>query len=361
VDEANLVIKFCCENCGQKFSVHKNNAGKKGKCPKCKNIIVIPKIQTQSPLSNQTDSETDEVSPKNSAYDSALLVMPQKDKTQELPLSHTETAGSSADYEQEFEEEDAEETSALRRLPWCIDIFLYPLSISGIIYLVICFCSPIFISLIYQFLLQQIWPIGELIIAIFYMLFVGYVMYYLSWCIIDSTKGGRRAPDITNQPSSSKGELIECVGILLACIVFCFWPVAVYYIATGKTDFLYWMLITLGLLFFPMALLSGFLHDSISGLNPMLITKSVIKTFPRYFPTVIFFVGFFVVLSVVTPQLPQSKNFESISPYISELTGNIFGSRYALRLTGFIYLAMTAAHILGGFYCKCKERLNWEV
>jgi hypothetical protein len=193
------------------------------------------------------------------------------------------------------------------------------------------------------------------------MLFVGYVMYYFSWCIVDSTKGGWRAPDIPFQSSSAKGEFIECVGILLACIVFCFWPVGLYYIATEKTGILYWLLTAIGLLLFPMALLSGFLHDSINGLNPALIIKSIIKTVPRYFPIVIFFAGFFVVLSVLTPQLPQSKNFESISLYISEVAGNIFGSRYALRLTGFIYIAMIGAHILGRFYCKCKERLNWEV
>jgi phage FluMu protein Com len=354
------MIKFNCKKCGQKLSVPETRAGKKGKCPRCKNIIVVPAIQTSDNSTNQMDSGACEDSSKSSSYDSALLDIRKKDKVQELVLKNTETSESSVEHEQEFKEEDTEETTASRRLPWFIDIFLYPLSISGLVYLVICFCAPIVISLIWQFLLQQIWPIGELIIAIFYMLFVGYVMYYLSWCIIDSTKGGRRAPDITNQ-SSPKGELIQCAGILLACIVFCFWPVAVYYIFTEKTGLIYWMLAAIGLLFFPMALLSGFLHDSINGLNPVLITKSVIKTFNRYLPIVIFFAGFFIVLSVIIPPFPQSKNFKSISHYISEFIGNIFGSRYALRLTGFIYIAMIGAHILGRFYCECKERLNWEV
>jgi hypothetical protein len=360
VDEADAILKFHCEYCGQKFSVHKNLAGKKGKCPKCKNIIVIPKARTQSSTANKIDQATDEVGSKSSSYDSDLLATPQKDKTQELRSIRSETPERSAEYEQESEEEDTEEAAASGSLPWLIDIFLYPLSISGLVYLVICFCTPILISLIWRYLLQQVWPISELIIATLYVLYVGYVMYYLSWCIIDSTKGGRRAPDITQQ-SSPKGELIQCAGILLACIVFCFWPVAVYYILTVKTGFIYWLLAAIGLLFFPMALLSGFLHDSINGLNPVLITKSVIKTFNRYLPIVIFFAGFFIVLSVVIPPFPQSKNFKSISDYISEFIGNIFGSRHALRLAGFIYIAMIAAHILGRFYCKCKEQLNWEV
>jgi len=196
-------------------------------------------------------------------------------------------------------------------------------------------------------------------LAILYLLFVGYVLCYLSWCVIDSTKGGLRAPDINLQPQPAKEGLIELVGILLACIAVCFGPVVVYYIFTKKTDFLYWLLTAVGLLFFPMALLAGFLYDSIVGLNPILIIKSVIKTFSAYLPVVIFFAGLFAVLSTIAPQLPQSESLESILLYLSRFINIIFNPRFALRLTGFIYLAMIGAHILGRFYWWHKEKLNW--
>jgi len=246
-----------------------------------------------------------------------------------------------------------------RKWPWLIDIFLYPLSISGLIHLVIFLCIPILISLIYRYLLGYLWPVGELMAGILYLLFVGYVLYYLSWCVIDSTKGGLRAPDVNLQPSPVKEELIGWVGILLACIAVCFWPAAVYYIFTKKPDFLFWLLTGVGLSFFPMALLTGFLYDSISGLNPILIIKSVIKTFPAYLPVVIFFAGLFGVLSRVTPQLPQSESLESLLLYLSRVINIIFNARFALRLTGFIYLAMIAAHILGRFYWLHKDKLDW--
>ena len=363
MDKADSTIKFRCKNCGRKFSVPQIHAGKKGKCPKCKETIVVPEIQTTSSVTEQSNSEDTKTSSKSSAYDSALPDMPQKDKIQELPLSQPDISEKTVEYEQELEEESAEKTEATaqRKLPWLIDIFLYPLSISGLIHLVIFFCVPILISLAYVFLLQQIYPVSELILAILYILFVGYVLYYLSWCIIDSTKGGLRAPDINLQPSPAKGEPIECAGIFLACIVVCFWPAAVYYIFTRKTDLLYWLLTAAGLLFFPMALLAGFLNDSISGLNPMLIVKSVIKTFPGYFPVVIFFAGFFAVLSIVIPPPPQSKGLEPILLHLSQVINNVFNARFTLRSTGFIYLAMTGAHILGMFYCKYQEKLNWEV
>lgn len=42
------MIKFCCKNCGQKFTVSDQQAGKKGKCPKCKQTIVIPPAAQES-------------------------------------------------------------------------------------------------------------------------------------------------------------------------------------------------------------------------------------------------------------------------------------------------------------------------
>jgi DNA-directed RNA polymerase subunit RPC12/RpoP len=361
VDKADSTIKFHCHNCGRKLSVPQIHAGKKGKCPKCTNIIVVPEIQITSSVTEQSNSEDTKTSSKSSAYDSALLDMPQKDKIQDLPLSQPENTEKTAEYDQELEEESAEktETAAQRKLPWLIDIFLYPLSISGFIHLVIFLCAPILISLAYVFLLQQIYPVSDLILAILYVLFVGYVLYYLSWCVIDSTKGGLRAPDMNLQASPAKGEIIECAGIFLACIVVCFWPAAVYYIFTKKTDFLYWLLTAAGLLFFPMALLAGFLNDSIRGLNPMLIIKSIIKTFAAYFPVVIFFAGFFAVLSIVIPPPPQSKGLEPMLLYLSQVINVFFNARFALRSTGFIYLAMIGAHILGRFYCRCKDKLDW--
>ncbi len=246
-----------------------------------------------------------------------------------------------------------------RKLPWFVDIFLYPLSISGLIYLIIFLCTPFLINLIYRFLLNHIWPVGDLMAVILYLLFVGYVLYYLSWCVVDSAKGGLRAPDINLQSSPTKGELLGWVGILLACVAVCFWPSAVYYVFTKKTDFFYWLLILVGLLFFPMALLAGFLYDSIAELNPILIIKSVFKTLPAYLPVVIFFFGLFVVFRKVTPQLPQPKSPVSMLLYLPQVINTISGAGFALRLTGFIYLAMIAAHLLGRFYWWHKDKLDW--
>ena len=38
------MIEFSCENCGQKLRVADDKAGKKGKCPKCENPVVVPSL-----------------------------------------------------------------------------------------------------------------------------------------------------------------------------------------------------------------------------------------------------------------------------------------------------------------------------
>lgn len=42
VPEKSTIIEFHCESCGQKITVPEKYAGKKGSCPKCKNAIVVP-------------------------------------------------------------------------------------------------------------------------------------------------------------------------------------------------------------------------------------------------------------------------------------------------------------------------------
>ena len=105
MDKADSTIKFHCKNCGYKFSAPSIQTGKKCKCPKCKNMIVVPEIQTTSSVTEQNNSRHAKTSSESSTYDLALLDMPQKDKTQDLPLNHNETTGNSAKYNQEPEEE----------------------------------------------------------------------------------------------------------------------------------------------------------------------------------------------------------------------------------------------------------------
>lgn len=246
-----------------------------------------------------------------------------------------------------------------RKWPWFVDIFLYPLSISGLIHLVIFLCAPILISLIHRFILGYIWPIGELIVAILYLLFVGYVLYYLSWCVIDSTKGRLRAPDIALQLSPAKEELLGWVGILLACTAVCFCPVAVYYIFTERANLTFWLLFAIGFFFLPMALLRGVLFDSLDALNPISIIGSIFRTFFSYCGLVLFICAPGALIAVIISNLSKPYALQQTPFYISMVLNYLLGTAFIYQKIAFIYLAMVAAHLLGRFYWWHKDKLDW--
>jgi hypothetical protein len=341
VDDADSIIKFSCENCGQKFSVHKNNAGKKGKCPRCRNIVIVPELESTNSTVRQGDSEDSKINSKYSDYDLSLLAMPQKDKTQDLLLNHTETSESSDEYNQEPEEELAEETAALRKLPWFVDIFLYPISASGLVNLAIL-----------SFLPRMLPPLGHLdywihispSIAII-VVFVGYLIYCLSDCIRHSAGGNRRAPDIELSLSilMYAGELIWLILNTFICVAVCVGPLLAYIIITKQTDIIFWLLVTYGVLFLPMVLLGLVLFDSLRALNPILIIASMINVFLPYCGLVLLFFSVCGVIAIILVIMPQS-----------------FITSYLLSVVC-IYLTMIMAHLLGRFCYKYRERLNWEV
>ena len=45
VPEKSTIIEFPCGSCGHKISVPERQGGKKGKCPKCKNPVVVPPLK----------------------------------------------------------------------------------------------------------------------------------------------------------------------------------------------------------------------------------------------------------------------------------------------------------------------------
>jgi phage FluMu protein Com len=336
VDDADSIIKFRCENCGQKFSVLKNNAGKKGKCPKCKNIIVVPQIKS----TNQTNPEILEVSSKSSAYDSALLATSQKDETQELALSHTEAAAGSDEYNEQ-PEEDVEETGAVHKLPWFVDIFLYPISVSALINLAIL-----------SFLPRMLPPLGHLnywmhlppSLAIIVIL-IGYLIYCLSDYIRDSADGNRRAPDIELSLSilTNAWELVWLILNTFICVTVCVGPLVAYLIITKRTDITFWLLVTYGILYLPMVLLGLVLFDSLRALNPILIIASILNVFLPYCGLVLLFLAVCGLIAIILVIMPQSWILSYILSAVC------------------IYLTIVMSHVLGRFCYRYREKLNWEV
>ena len=112
------MIKFQCINCGQKIRVLEVHAGKKGKCPKCKTVVVVPEINDDVSLGPQ-DSD---------GYNLQSV---------QQPVAGWPNVSNESVLKPESKERPPE-----RKLPWVIDIFLYPMSMSGLINLGIFWILP---------------------------------------------------------------------------------------------------------------------------------------------------------------------------------------------------------------------------
>jgi hypothetical protein len=178
-------------------------------------------------------------------------------------------------HEQITKTEEAEKPP-IHKLPWILDILLYPTSIPGLINLGIFWILPIFLGFIRRILpIPFVWTIGSFVVAT-------YMCYYLMECIRDSAKGGIRAPEnISSMPSTS--DTVSQTMEIVASIVIFWGPVAAYSMykifwqTTGsnfaynlRTDTVFWLLLGYGIFFFPMGLLALAMFNSTSAFNPFL-------------------------------------------------------------------------------------------
>ena len=342
------MIKFQCKHCGQKIKIHEVHSGKKGKCPKCKTIVVVPEINDDISLKPR-DSDTDNLQYVQQPSEPELRL--KRDSPPQTRFDGLSADGLNVTNESLLKPE-IKEKPPKRKLPWILDIFLYPTSTSGLINLGIFWILPILFGFI-----QRLLPICyiQLLAFIATLVVAAYMYYYFMECIRDSATGEIRAPEnIANMPDMSEAvwqlmEIVACViifwGPIAAYLIYkIFWqPTGAGFVYDPTTDAIFWLLLGYGIFFFPIGLLALAMFNSTSAFNPLLWIASIFSTFLQYCCLVLFFcvLGWLVLRIVYS--FPQSRFF-----------AYLFGA-------AFIYLAMVASHLLGRFYYLNSEKLNWEV
>jgi len=374
VDKADFTIKFHCENCGQKISVPQIHAGKKGKCPKCKHPVVVPKqAEHASPdkssrLVSFARSMCDKEIKVPESSRGKLIECPHCGCYVEVPSEKTPTLESksaikpgpeddvfdmSLEERQKLDGEirvDETEQAEERKLPWLVDIFLYPTSASGMIHIAIFLIVPILIGLLSRFVFSYARHYGGILSLILYVLLIGYMFFYFGECIRDSAAGGLRAPEtLANAPGTS--DLFEQYVCLFACYAFFFGPATfyrsyIYFSNTQMNSAIFWPLLAYGVFFFPMGILAVVMFGSVNGLNPILLIGSIASTFFQYCGLVIFFSGLYAlfILSII---LPFRYRWGILPKVISNIV--------------LIWLLLVAGHLIGCFYRRYQKKLNWEV
>ncbi|HEY5504525.1 MAG TPA: hypothetical protein VIK28_05150 [Sedimentisphaerales bacterium] len=245
-----------------------------------------------------------------------------------------------------------------RTLPWLIDIFLYPMNISGVIHMVIFAIIP---PLLWLLVLRYIHPFGGVPYLILYLLLAGYAFYYISYCVFDSSRGGLRAPDVTIYDSPDKIELFSQVFLVIGVVAVCFFPAVIYYITTERIDLLFWLLSAVCIFFLPMAVLTAVLFDSVDALNPVTIITSIYRTFLPYCGLVLAFSVLAGLIAPVILGLPKPGNLIAGLIYLQLLMDYLLGTAYFWYKIAFVYLSIVSAHLLGRFYLRYKKELNWGI
>ncbi len=348
VPDKSLFVDFNCENCGEKISAVRTRIGKTGKCPKCGLTLVVPGMQGQISAAKRSNAESPEAHATDSARDLTLLEIPQEYRVQDRPG----TSQGAVEQKQEFEEDSAAEESesaAQRKLPWFIDIFLYPTSAPGLTHLAIFIGIP----LIIRFVMWLLGPFAlALVIPSFIInLLIGcYMGWYFAECVRESAAGGVRAPEAfaTADVSSMFGQCLY----LGACYIIFALPAAFYSIFTNRMDATFWILAAFGVFFFPMGLLAVVMFNSNTAFNPVLLIGSILSTFFQYCGLVLLIGGIVLAVMALT-SMTQSENIQQIE-----------GGTMLLEVLFsciLLYVAFVVAHLLGRFYWRYQEKLNWEV
>lgn len=351
VPAESTVIEFHCENCDRKINVSKSHAGKKAICPQCNNTFIIPAIP--SPGSAAKQNYSGDLIPRStdSPHDLTLMDVPEQYKLKEEPTVRYSVS------EENMASEEIE-YPAQRKLPWIVDIFLYPISGGGL--------STIGILLFFR-LLTDFTATGLLVCCgcvggilgfiIKIVIYYSYMYWYFTECVRDSAGGGLRAPVIlASMPDL--GAMIWHFLRIFSCYAFTLGPATfyrgyTYYTGIETNNVILFALLTYGIFFFPMGILAVVMFDSVNGLKPTLLIRSIASTFFRYCGLVILFYGFgvlFVVL-LVRMRLILIQNGLFSGFFLIYIFSNIF----------FLYALLISGHLLGRFFYRYEDRLYWEV
>jgi hypothetical protein len=364
------MIRFSCKHCGQKIRVPEVCAGRKGKCPKCKKIVLVPKVKDTTEVASSVEPIDSQIVPQATILNPSVF----EEGPKETPAEETSTGGevgggslgmlasalgSRAAYK-------VQEERPTRKLPWFIDIFLYPISKAGLSTIGVIIGVPLAMTLFMLLLglMMLVFP-PMLVFVVFFGMIGGlirilislFAYWYLCECIRDSADGGIRAPE-TMATTPGIGEMFWQFMRLVGCFIFFWAPLAGYFYSSGgrwlfllsgneplESGFspsILILLLAYAVFFFPMGLLSVVFFDSLAGLNPILIIGSILSTFFQYCGLILLFfaIGALSILSVtILPQLWFLRFFSNVT---------------------LLYMAMVYAHLLGRFYWKYQEKLNWD-
>jgi hypothetical protein len=217
---------------------------------------------------------------------------------------------------------------------------LYPFSISGIIHILVFSLLP---PLWAQATTLRFWEspgIGPLFWLVVLTL---YFVHYAAACLSDSAAGGTRAVDVNSEATPlSVDALLSTAQTILPAVAAVWAPAFAYHLFRERVDWILLTWLAVAGFMFPMILLAVNDFDSIRGASPLLVLPSI--------------------ASVLRPYCGLASCLFALGALSGTLLCLSVGRDgiWFLRPVVF-YVALVAVHVLGRFYCRYKEQLNWGV
>ncbi len=318
-------MEFYCPHCSIKLATRPGQAGTVGHCPRCKREITMP--QQSSPQAALDDG--DDVPP-------AGLAKPL-DPTM-LDLTQPQEPG---DVEQDVTSHAAPRESARDHLfPGPFALLSYPLSPYGLTNLVLIVGSLLLLRCGKN---MGMFP-GDRD-AIVRVLALVYTAWYLIECVDHSAHGGSRAPKPFQDVSGSDNPGPRIAHLTAAAILFVA-PAGIYYAFTRSTDVIFCALAAGMVLLLPMSLLVTVVLESAQAVNPLFLLRAISRTLVPYLCLAILLGASSVVLGL---------SLQASSGPVRMTWGG------ALSAFGTGYGALVLAHLLGRFYWRYEEQLDWDI
>lgn len=190
------------------------------------------------------------------------------------------------------------------------------------------------------------WGIFGLLVMVFVY---GYLASYLMNIIADSGEGDDNPPGWP-EFSDLWGDILHPFWLFFVPSVFCSIPLIALYAGSisDGVEFEAWrILVGVGIILFflPMMLLSVSMHDSLEGLNPLILLPAYIKVFPAYL------VALGILFLAVWVEGWLGDAIMEINVWVG----------LVLKNTLSLYFLMVDARVLGLLYRARRERLGWDV
>jgi len=225
--------------------------------------------------------------------------------------------------------------------PRFTDPLVYPANADGLVQIVVVALGLGVFQVLGPMLGRFVGPYGGALVLVGEIIILGYAIFYAHYCIYDSSRGGRRAATISLAHTPDLGDMVWQLVLLVASVAICLWPAALYRGLAGHVDAWFWLLAVTGMFFLPMSLLTATLFEGIDALNPVLIARSILVTLPAY----VGLLGELGLLAVVFLLLRWWREQIHL-PHV-------------LATAAYLYLLLMGSHLLGRFYWRRKEKLDW--